>query len=133
MEITPRLHRQFHEQSKICDGYSCWAILKAVRRLFQIAAGFVLILATLTPLMELVDHWDGNVAPINDTELNVTAWFVGVGLVLTLSTLVPYIPALAGSRRQTRLRLGAPRALRPTDEDKCPAATGSPPLIPLRI
>ena len=118
----------------ICDAYSRLAILKAVaRRLFQIAAGLVLILATLTPLMELFDHWDGNVAPINDTELNVTAWFVGVGVVLTLSTLLRYIPALAGSRRQTRHRLGAPRALRPADKNKCPAATGSPPLIPLRI
>ncbi len=103
------------------------------RRLFQLAAGLVLILATLTPLMELFDHWDGNVAPINDTELNVAAWFVGVGVVLTLSKLMRYIPALAGSRIQPRHRLRAPRALRTADENKRPAATGSPPLTTLRI
>lgn len=102
------------------------------RRLFQIAAGLVLIAATLTPLMESFDHWDGKVAPINDTELNVTALFVGVGLVLTLSKLMRYIPALASSLRQICQRLEAPRAVR-TDENTCPMPTASPPLTPLRI
>lgn len=117
-----------------CNNYSCSAILKSVAgRLFKIAAGLVLILATLTPVMELFDHWDGNAAPINDTELNVTAWFVGVGIVLSLSKLLRYIPVLVGPKRQAHQSLEAPRPLPRTDEKNCPAATGSPPLIPLRI
>ncbi len=102
------------------------------RRLFRLAAGLVLILAALTPLMELADHWDHNVAPVNDTEINVTAWFVGVGVVLALSKLVRYIPALADSKRRVHYRLEAPRALRP-DESDSTEPTGSPPLTPLRI
>jgi len=119
---------------EICDEHSCPAILRlVVRRIFQLAASLVLILATVTPLMEVFDHWDKNVVPANDTELRVTAWFVCAGLVLTVAKLLRYVPALRGSKRYSGQLFQAPAALR-LDAIASPAPTGSPPsLIPLRI
>lgn len=103
------------------------------RRLFQLVAGLVLILATLTPLMEFFDHWDPNTTvPATDTELNVTAWFVGVGFVLTLAKLLRYVPALAGLKKRVNRVFQGPPVSRP-DLSVRPEPTGSPPLIPLRI
>ena len=109
------------------------AILKAVaRRIFQLAAGLVLILVTLTPLAEGFDHWDKSVVPANDTELNITAWLVGVGVVLALAKLLRYVPTLvASNRRPGRLPM-SPAGLR-VGANHRPASTASPPLIPLRI
>lgn len=102
------------------------------RRAFKLAAGLVLILATLTPLVECFDHWDHNVTPTNDTELSVTAWFVGAGIVLTLAKLLRYVPALASSNRVPSELCQASFASR-LGADNLPAPTGSPPLISLRI
>jgi hypothetical protein len=63
-------------------------------------AGIVLILAALTPLMECFDRWDKNPSPASDTEIHLTAWFVGVGIVLTLAKLVRYVPAPLGSNKR---------------------------------
>lgn len=101
------------------------------RRLFQLAAGLVLVMATLTPLAECFDHWDNKSLPANDTELSTTAWFVGVGIVLTLSKLLRYVPVLARSSKRSSDLHQAPRELRPDNNPLVP--TGSPPLIPLRI
>jgi hypothetical protein len=109
------------------------AILVSVaRRIFQLAAGLVLMLVTLTPLAECFDHWDKNVVPANDTELNITAWFVGVGIVVTLARLLRYIPALAFSKRRPDPSFQALPAWRSGASDR-PASTASPPLVPLRI
>ena len=103
------------------------------RRLFQLAASLVLVLATLTPLMELFDHWDKNVVPANDTELRVTALFICAGLVLTVAKLLRYVPTVAAPKRPSGELSQTPPALR-LDETGGPAPTGSPPsLIPLRI
>jgi len=59
----------------------------------------VLILAALTPLMECFDHWDKHPGPANDTEIHLTAWFVGVGIVLTLAELLLYTPSLTASKQ----------------------------------
>jgi hypothetical protein len=117
----------------ICRDQLRTAILGSVaRRIFQLAAGLVLILVTLTPLAESFDHWDKHVVPANDTELNITAWFVGVGIAVALAKLLRYVPTLAfSSRRPGRPRL-APTALRAVAADR-PASTASPPLVPLRI
>jgi hypothetical protein len=103
------------------------------RRIFQLAAGLVLLLATLTPLLELADHWDARrTVPANDTELNVAAWFAGAGLVLTLAKQLRYVPAPAASKRCSSRANQTPPALRPDEIDR-PASTASPPLLPLRI
>jgi hypothetical protein len=102
------------------------------RRIFQFAAGIVLILATLTPLAEYFDHWDKHVVPANDTELNITAWFVGVGIVVTLARLLRYVPALASSKRRPGPSIQSPPLL-PAGASHRPASTASPPLVPLRI
>jgi hypothetical protein len=102
------------------------------RRVFQLAGVLILILATLTPLMECFDRWDANPGPANDTEIHLTAWFVGVGVVLTLAELLRRLPALAVSRTTRNLSFHLPRALQLVHNER-PAPTGSPPLIPLRI
>ncbi|MHB1960593.1 MAG: hypothetical protein ACYCO5_16385 [Acidobacteriaceae bacterium] len=102
------------------------------RRIFQLAAGLVLILVTLTPLAESFDHWDKHVVPANDTELNITAWFVGVGIAVALAKLLRYVPTLAASNRSPGRPRLAPAALRAVAAER-PASTASPPLVPLRI
>jgi hypothetical protein len=102
------------------------------RRLFQFVAGIVLILAALTPFLECFDRWDKNPAPASDTEIRLTAGFVGVGIILTLAKLLRYIPKLVAAIRHSdsiflvwqELRKGEDNGLEPT---------GSPPIIPLRI
>lgn len=102
------------------------------RRLFQLVAGAVLILAALTPLMESFDRWDDDPGPVNDTEIHLTAWFVGVGIVLTFAKRLRFIPYLASSNERTNQilptwaaeRLWTDGGLEPTE---------SPPLITLRI
>lgn len=102
------------------------------RRAFQLAGTLILILAALTPLMECFDRWDTTPGPANDTEIHLTAWFVGVGVVLTLAKLLRRLPALAASRATRSRSFCLPRAMQ-LARDERPAPTGSPPLIPLRI
>lgn len=102
------------------------------RRIFQFAAGLLLILVTLTPLAESFDHWDKHVVPANDTELNITAWFVGVGIAVALAKLLRYVPALTSSKRRPGPFLQSPPFL-PAGANDRPASTASPPLVPLRI
>jgi hypothetical protein len=102
------------------------------RRLFQLAAGFVLILVTLTPLMECFDHWDKNAVPANDTELNITGWLIGAGIALAMAKLPRYIPTITASQKSSGRPRQAAAALRAVATNR-PAPTGSPPPIPLRI
>lgn len=102
------------------------------RRIFQLAAGLVLMLVTLTPLAECFDHWDKNVVPANDTELNITAWFVGMGIAVALAKLLRYVPAPTSSKRHPGPSFQALPARRSPTIDR-PASTASPPLVPLRI
>ncbi len=91
-----------------------------------------MILAALTPLMESFDRWDNDPGPVSDTEIHLTAWFVGVGIVLTFVRRLRFIPYLASSNERTYQILPAWAAERSwTDNDLEP--TGSPPLISLRI
>ena len=99
------------------------------RRLFQFAAGVVLIFAILTPLANCFDWWDKNPAPANDTELHLTAWFAGVGFVLALRKLLRHLPA-PGVRAMRRVC--ASFAFESADPAR-PEPNASPPLIPLRI
>ncbi len=101
-------------------------------RRFQIVAGIVLILAALTPLMECFDHWDKSPGPANDTEIHLTAWFVGVGIVLTLAKAMRYVPAFTRIRRRPDEVFRAWQALR-VEENGRPKPTVSPPVLPLRI
>ena len=108
-------------------------MLKPVsRRIFQLAGTLILILATLTPLMECFDRWDTNPGPANDSEIRLTAWFVGVGVVLTLAKLLRRLPTLAISRATRSNSIQLPRALH-LPHTQSPGPTGSPPLLPLRI
>ena len=102
------------------------------RRIFQFVAGVVLILAALTPLTECFDRWDKNPSPASDTEIHLTAWFAGVGIVLTLAKVLQHVPLLASVRRCAKQVLPAGQALRLSNGDRL-EPTGSPPLIPLRI
>lgn len=102
-------------------------------RAFQIAAYVVMVLAALTPLLECFDHWDTKPGPENDTEIHLTAWFVGVGVVLTLATTVRLVASPTGSKMPRRLwrvalRHGIARVAVGVVEP-----TGSPPPLPLRI
>jgi hypothetical protein len=102
------------------------------RRTFQLVAALVILLAALTPLMECFDHWDTKPGPGNDTEISLTAWFVGVGVVLTLAESLRRIAPLAVTRmKQARLVNSRPTPRR--RESRAVEPTGSPPLIPLRI
>lgn len=104
-------------------------------RVFQLVAGLVLILAALTPLMECFDHWDKHPGPANDTEIRLTAWFVGVGVVLTLAELLRYTPSLTASK-QTRCHSCKTPATIHQPESSHVEPTGSPPIpliAPLRI
>jgi hypothetical protein len=89
------------------------------------------MLAALTPLMECFDFWDKNPGPASDTEIHVTAWFVGVGIVLTIAKLLRHIPVFAILKtRQNQVLLA--RQTMPFG-DYCFEPRGSPPLISLRI
>jgi hypothetical protein len=90
------------------------------------------MLAALTPLMESFDRWDKNASPASDTEIHLTAWFVGVGIVLTLAKLLRYIPYFASSGKSYYQALPVREAVRQWT-DKTLEPTGSPPLLPLRI
>jgi hypothetical protein len=82
--------------------------------------------------MESFDRWDNDHGPVSDTEIHLTAWFVGVGIVLTFAKRLRYIPYLASSNERTDQILPAWATERLwTDDDLEP--TGSPPLVPLRI
>ncbi len=102
------------------------------RRLFQVIAGIVLVLAALTPLMESFDRWDSDPGPVSDTEIHLTAWFVGVGIVLTFAKRLRYIPYLASSNERPYQILSTRAAERLYTDDAL-EPTGSPPLTPLRI
>jgi hypothetical protein len=102
------------------------------RRVFQLAGTLVLLLAALTPLAECFDRWDKDPGPANDTEIHLTAWFAGVGFVLTLTNLLRYVPTLTRSRAARSHSSHIATALC-QGEKAPPAPTGSPPLIPLRI
>lgn len=101
-------------------------------RVFQFAAVFVLLFATLTPLANCFDTWDKNPAPANDTEMHLAAWFAGAGIVLVITKTQRVVPAPSRSGRQMR----SPRLVARADRnalDGLPEPTASPPLIPLRI
>ncbi len=72
------------------------------RRLFQIVVAIILSAATLTPLLETFDRWDKNPGPDSDTEIHVTAWFVGLGVALVVARALRYVPTLAKIGRQVR-------------------------------
>lgn len=103
------------------------------RRLFQLVAGIVLILATLTPLMECFDRWDKHPVPSSDTEIHLTAWFVGVGIVLSLAKLLRHVPVLVNTMRRSDQFLHAWPSLRQAESDPLETTGSPPPLIPLRI
>src|SRR6266851_5640130 len=72
------------------------------RRLFQIVVAIILAAATLTPLLEAFDRWDKNPGPDSDTEIHVTAWFVGLGVALVVARALRYVPTPAKIGRQAR-------------------------------
>lgn len=102
------------------------------RRVFQLVAALVLLFATLTPLINCFDTWDKGQPPANDTELQVTAFFIGAGFVLVLPKLVRrlVIPAIRTQLAPRPFRLGL--SLFCSDWAN-PEPAPSPPLIPLRI
>lgn len=104
-----------------------------LRRLLQFAAILLIALASLTPLLELFDHWDGrHTIPANDTELRVTTVAALGGLLFATARLM----RLLISRRAPRPRLPRPTPVRVTVGSlfaSQPAPAASPPLVPLRI
>ena len=102
------------------------------RRVFQIVAAAILILAALTPLMECFDQWDKSPGPGNDTEIHATALFVGMGIVLTLAELLRYVPGLV-RLRDCRSPIPSLAWVIFTQETESLEPTCSPPLTPLRI
>lgn len=101
------------------------------RRIFQVVAGVVLLLAAVTPLVECFDHWDGNVVPATDTELRVTMLFAVAGLVLATVQLVRVKRDSPDSGAAICIRFENEQS--PDCGDFRPEPTSSPPRIPLRI
>ncbi|GGA55360.1 hypothetical protein GCM10011507_03270 [Edaphobacter acidisoli] len=102
------------------------------KRVFQIVATVVLLAAALTPLMECFDHWDKAGPPVNDTEIHLTAWFVGVGVVLTLAKVMQRAVKIVATRVQHPEAFVVWPMLHAFDSAHV-EPTGSPPPIPLRI
>lgn len=104
------------------------------KRTFQIAVALVLFFGTLTPLANCFDTWDKGpaAAPVNDTELHLTAWVVGAGFVLVMTKWLRYIPVLTGGVKHTDSFRDIPAFSFPVC-DGCPEPTSSPPLLALRI
>lgn len=102
------------------------------RRIFQLAAVVIVVLAALTPLMECFDHWDARTGPAGDSEIHFTAFIVGIGVVFSLAELLRYIPALIRPRIMQASHAAVP-SLAPQRDLFPVAPTASPPLVPLRI
>ena len=102
------------------------------RRLFQFVVVVILATATLTPLLESFDRWDKNAGPDSDTEIHVTAWFVGLGVALVVARALRYIPALATIGRQIRASRTCSSFVS-EDRPRFEPDVSPPPLIPLRI
>lgn len=106
---------------------------RVVRRILQLAIAAVLLLATLTPLLELCDSWDKGVVPANDTELSVTAAFSCVGLLVTVTMLARWKPRATPAARHSTDPVNPRQPQFPTTSEPI-EPTGSPPLLlPLRI
>jgi hypothetical protein len=94
----------------------------------------ILLFATLTPLANCFDTWDKGpaAAPANDTELHVTALFVGAGVLLVLPKLVrPFL--LIAARVGKADQPSAPFVQRFFFHRATPVPSASPPPIPLRV
>ncbi|MDX6456697.1 MAG: hypothetical protein QOE55_394 [Acidobacteriaceae bacterium] len=102
------------------------------RRLFQFVVVVILAAATLTPLLETFDRWDRSAGPDSDTEIHVTAWFVGLGVALVVARALRYIPTLATSGRQVRASQTC-NACVSKDRPRFEPDVSPPPLIPLRV
>ncbi len=103
------------------------------RRWFQFVILGILAVATITPLLEIFDTWDVIPGPGNDTELGVTALFLGISIAVTIACLIRL--AAIGSFSSVVLAI-----LRPGEHQARSAALPStilrifsPPLISLRI
>jgi hypothetical protein len=102
------------------------------RRVFQIVVAIILAAATLTPLLETFDRWDKNPGPDSDTEIHVTAWFVGLGVALVVARALRYVPTLAKIGRQFRASQTC-TAFVSRERPRFEPDVSPPPLIPLRI
>src|SRR5713226_305958 len=102
------------------------------RRLFQIVVAIILSAATLTPLLETFDRWDKNPGPDSDTEIHVTAWFVGLGVALVVARALRYVPTPAKIGRQAR-ESQVCTAFASLEHPRFEPDVSPPPLIPLRI
>lgn len=111
-----------------------FTLVSVSKRIFQIAVALVVLFGTLTPLANCFDTWDKGpaAAPVNDTELHLTAWIVGAGFVLVMSKLTRYTQA----RKREVKRIDSLRhvaAFSSPAHDSYPEPTGSPPVVALRI
>ena len=82
--------------------------------------------------MECFDRWDKSPGPANDTEIHLTAWFVGVGIALTLAEALRYVPRLVRTGEHSHRDPLTMQVVRQWASDSL-EPTGSPPLISLRI
>src|SRR5689334_17491631 len=102
------------------------------RRVSQIVVTIILAAATLTPMLEFFDHWDKTPGPDSDSEIHVTAWFVGLGVALVVARALRYVPTLAKIGRQTRASQMC-TAFVSKEHRRFEPDVSPPPLIPLRI
>ena len=104
------------------------------KRIFQIVVALVVFFGALTPLANCFDTWDKGpaAAPVNDTELHLTAWVVGAGFVLVMTKLMRYISAFTGGVKRVDCLRYIPAFSSPAC-DKCSEPTSSPPVVALRI
>jgi hypothetical protein len=102
------------------------------RRLFQFVVTIILAAATLTPLLEAFDHWDKTPGPDSDTEIHVTAWFVGLGVALVVARALRYVPTLAKIGRRVRESKTC-TAFVSWERPRLEPDVSPPPLTPLRI
>lgn len=103
-----------------------------LKRGLHITALLIVLLAALTPLAETVDTWDHDPNPAHDTELQLTAWFTGLGVVLTVVLLTRAVgKVLLRCTRFLEPRISSIFVLR---AKPVPESGAGPPLTsPLRI
>lgn len=103
------------------------------RRWFQFVLMAILTIATFTPLLEIFDRWDVLSGPWNDTELGVTALFIGVAISLAIAFLLRL--SLVCSLQNVFLGLfqSTDQGARHAQAIEAKPRISLPPLIPLRI
>lgn len=99
------------------------------RRSFQFVVITLVLVASFAPLIDTFDTWDHSPVPSCDTELQIAAVAVGIGVVITLAKLSRF--SIEDSTIGTVVRDSV--VLLQSSEERLCIPTASPPILGLRI